>query len=98
MLLQLEVVTDCEKSCLINIANDFFISGIPKPTRLSGLVARVADCFMAPMIPILFTSGKACHRQVVMPAILGQANDVPLPNVGWPLLGFAMVAFTPTFA
>ena len=98
MLLQLEVVTDFVNNCLIRIANDFFISGIPKPTRLSGLPARVADCFIAPMIPILFTSGKACQRQVVIPAIFGQANEVPLPNVGWPVLGLAIVAFTPTLA
>ena len=28
---------------------------------------------------MLFNSGKACHRQVASPAMLGQAKDVPLP-------------------
>jgi len=50
------------------------------------------------MIVILFTSGNACHKQVLMPAILGQANEVPLPVVGWPLPVLAITAEAPTAA
>src|SRR5436190_24337953 len=79
---QLATADCCVYNCLISFTKAFFISGIPYPTRSSGLLALVADCFITLMMPILFISGKACHKQVVSPAIFGQAKEVPFPNDG----------------
>src|SRR5437762_9252091 len=54
-------------------------------------------CCIALTIFILLNSGKPCHKHVLMPAILGQASEVPFKAPIVPL-DDSTTAFTPTDA